>query len=151
EVEMMRRAFMPLRLRILAAVLFVVTAIVSVITFTMATMFHDDKSAYVTDMVSITAMSAADEAHALLRSYESRLPFAARVLRDRTASPELRQGTVNEYFNNFPELIGVAVFADGKLVDSAIDSSKAGAAGVAATELAPLIERLPEGETGVPT
>jgi signal transduction histidine kinase len=148
---MMKRVRLPLRLRILAAVLFVVTAIVSVITFTMATMFHDDKSAYVTDMVSIAAMSAADEAHAVLRSYESRLLLAARVLRDRTATPAARQETLTEYFNDFPELIGVAVFADGKLVNSAIDSSKAGNAGVAATELAPLIERLPEGETGAPS
>ena len=48
----------PFRLRILIAVLFMVTAVVSFITFTMAKMFQEDKAAYVSDLASIIAVNA---------------------------------------------------------------------------------------------
>ena len=43
------------------ALLLVVTTVVSLITFTMADMFHQDKKAYVSDMVSVIAVHAAEE------------------------------------------------------------------------------------------
>ena len=45
----------PIRLKIMIALLFIITAMVSLITFTMARFFHDDKQAYVNDWVSIAA------------------------------------------------------------------------------------------------
>lgn len=49
----------PLRWKVMVAVLFVVTLVVSIITFTMAQMFHDDKTAYIHDLSSIVALNSA--------------------------------------------------------------------------------------------
>src|SRR5258705_522853 len=80
----------PLRFKILIALLFVVTAIVSVITFTMATMFHEDKRAYVKDLVSIAVTSAADESYVVVDGYGSRLRSAGRALQDETLTVETK-------------------------------------------------------------
>ena len=41
----------PIRLKILLSLLFVVTSVVRVITFTMATLFHEDKTTYINDLI----------------------------------------------------------------------------------------------------
>ena len=50
---MPRSVGMALRYKILLAVLLVVTAVVSAITFTMAQMFHADKKIYVRDLSAV--------------------------------------------------------------------------------------------------
>jgi signal transduction histidine kinase len=49
----------PLRFKILVALLFLVTAVVSVITFTMANLFHTDKKMYIHDLTSVIALHTA--------------------------------------------------------------------------------------------
>ena len=49
----------PFRFKILVTVVFLVTAVVSAITFTMAQMFHADKTAYVSDLTAVIAAHAA--------------------------------------------------------------------------------------------
>ncbi len=63
---MLKRLRFPIRLKMLLAVLFVVTAAVSVITFTMANLFHTDKRTYVHDLSSVLAQSTAEEAKVVL-------------------------------------------------------------------------------------
>ncbi len=53
----MGRLFFPIRMKIMITLLFVVTAVVSVITFAMANMFHQDKRAYINDLTSIVALN----------------------------------------------------------------------------------------------
>jgi signal transduction histidine kinase len=137
------RFYLPLRLKILIAVLFVVTVIVSVITFTMATMFHDDKSAYVTDLVSLAAMSAADETHTVLNSYVSRLLSAGRVLRDEKLPADAKRALLNDFFTDFPELVGLAIHGEGQDVISAVDPGKIADAGVSGADLEQVLAAAP--------
>ena len=69
---MPQAAGMPIRYKILLAVLLVVTAVVSTITFTMAQLFHADKKIYVRDLSSVQAMHAAQETAALCEVSGSR-------------------------------------------------------------------------------
>jgi len=68
------------RFKILLSVLIVVTTVVSLITFTMARMFHADKVAYVEDVVSLVSVHAAEEANLRLTVYRDQLVTAGRVL-----------------------------------------------------------------------
>jgi hypothetical protein len=70
----------PIRFKILIALLLIVTTVVSIITFTMANLFHTDKSAYVHDLTSEMAMHSASETRALLAGYRERLQVFARLL-----------------------------------------------------------------------
>jgi two-component system NtrC family sensor kinase len=124
----------PLRLKILVALLLVVTAVVSVITFTMANMFHDDKRTYVTDLVSLVAVSTADECRSELEGYGQRLQAYARVLGDQTMQGDAKKSLLRGLFSDFPELVGIDVYENGKEVASAYDAAALGAAGVAKDE-----------------
>ena len=135
---------LPLRLKILVALLFVVTAIVSVITFTMATMFHDDKSTYVTDLVSIAVISAAEETHAVLDGYGSRLQSAGRALSDDGLPPAMKRRLLNGFFSDFPELVGVAIHANGHALTTAIDGAKTADSGVSQQQLEALLAQVPD-------
>ena len=53
---MKSRVRIPIRLKILITLLILVTGVVSVITFTMANLFHVDKKVYVNDLISIVAV-----------------------------------------------------------------------------------------------
>ena len=120
----------PLRLKILVALLLVVTAVVSVITFTMANMFHDDKRTYVTDLVSLVAVSTADECRSELEGYGERLQAYARVLRDQTMQSDAKKALLRGFFSDFPELVGIAVYENGTEIASAYDAAGLGAVGV---------------------
>jgi hypothetical protein len=69
------------------SLLFVVTAVVSVITFTMANLFHEDKRTYINDLASIVALNTAQECRALLVGYRERLQSYARII-DRRDLPQ---------------------------------------------------------------
>lgn len=141
---MRSRLYLPLRLKILIALLFVVTAIVSVITFTMATMFHDDKSAYVTDLVSLAVISAAEETHSVLDGYSSRLRSFGRALGDEKLPAETRRKLLNGFFSDFPELVGIAIHTEGRELISAIDPIKAADAGASGNRLEGILARAPD-------
>ena len=69
----MRRRFIPIRIKIMISLLTVTTAVVSVITFTMANLFQQDKKAYINDLAAIVALNTAEESRALLAGYRDRL------------------------------------------------------------------------------
>ena len=62
----MKKLRFPIRFKILIGLLFVVTTIVSIITFTMANLFHSDKSAYIKDLISVVALHTGEEASSLI-------------------------------------------------------------------------------------
>lgn len=145
---MSRPIRIPFRFKILVAVLFVVTAVVSFITFTMARMFHEDKAAYVSDLASVISVHAADEASIVLSSVADRLVEASRHL-DRPADPAGAVGSEFD-FAGTPGLIAVrlddgdtekATVLDERAIESArldrarvlasLDAARAGAASVA--------------------
>lgn len=104
----------PLRLKVLAALLLVVTTVVSMITFAMANLFHEDKRTYITDVVSVMAMSTAEQARTLLSGYQERLQAYARILANQSLAEKDKVDLLNGLFSDFPELIGVAILHDGE-------------------------------------
>ena len=130
----------PYRLKILATVLFLVTTVVSLITFTMARMFHADKSAYVADLVSVAATHAAREADVVLGSYRDRLQELGRVLDDSDLPARKKTAMMEETFSSIPGCLAIRVFEGGSEVGSLADTS-----GAEAGSLVRQVLRLPIG------
>ena len=95
----------PLRFKILLAQLLGVTVVLSLITFTMAKLFHADKTAYIHDLTSTVVLHTAQEADALLVGYRERLRLFSRVM----DQDELdgRQQMLNGLFEEFGEFLMV--------------------------------------------
>ena len=112
----------PIRLKIMVSLLCGITAVVSVITFTMANFFHDDKQAYINDWVSIAAVSTAEECRALLLSYTEQLEMASLILLNEKLGPEERRELLQRTFDNLPELIEIAIYQDGEEIEVISDT-----------------------------
>jgi signal transduction histidine kinase len=125
----------PIRLKVMASLLFCVTAVVSVITFTMAGFFHDDKRSYMNDWVSIAALGVADECRSLLGGYIEKLRLASRVMLDEGIARDAKAELLQSAFDTFPALVEVAVYRDGELLDLANDERALAAAGLSQDEL----------------
>lgn len=106
---MKSRLRFPIRLKFLMTMLLVVTGVVSAIIMTMAGLFHDDKRVYITDLTSMLAVGTAEEARSLLVSYEERMLVYARIIRNEELSREIKGKLLNEFFEDFPELIAVSL------------------------------------------
>src|SRR2546426_10094701 len=98
----MRRLFVPIRIKITIALLLVTTAVVSVITFTMANLFHRDKEAYINDLAAIVALNAAEESRALLLGYRDRLQAYALIMGRTDVTQSHQAELLNEFFRDFP-------------------------------------------------
>ena len=127
---MSKRMKFPIRLKILIALLFVVTAVVSAITFTMANLFHEDKTAYIRDLASLVARSTAEESESILVGYGERLRAYARIITDRGLKDEQKKELLKGFFADFPTLVAVAVHDGKREVVSAYDHEALAAAGL---------------------
>src|SRR5512136_2973656 len=107
---MPKRFRFPIRFKILVSLLLVVTAVVSVITFTMANLFHTDKSAYIRDLTSVIAMHAAQEADALLDSYRERLLVYGNVMQDGTLGKEQKTRLLQKMMQDFSEFVAITLY-----------------------------------------
>jgi len=104
----------PIRFKILVTVLLGITVVVSIITFTMANLFHTDKKAYIHDLVSVVALNTAEEAQSVLVGYRERLQVYARLLSDPGLSREQKTGLLNRLFEDFQEFVAVSIYESGK-------------------------------------
>jgi len=116
---MEREVKIPIRRKILVSLLFAVTLVVSLITFTMANFFHDDKQAYIKDWVSTAAVSTAEETRALLLGYKQRLGLYAEIMLSESIVPDEKVELLQSMFDELPELIEIAVFQDGEELEVA--------------------------------
>ena len=114
-------AGIPMRWKILVALLFVVTAVVGIITFTMAGMFHQDKKAYVSDMVSVIAVHAAEEANAVLSGYRDRLLAFGEVIDDPALPPARKPEVMRELFASMKGFVGIQIYENGTEVGALFD------------------------------
>ena len=126
----MKRLFVPIRIKFTIALLLVTTAVVSVITFTMANLFHRDKQAYINDLAAIVALNAAEETRALLLGYGERLQACALILGRTDVTQSQKSELLNEFFRDVPALVAVALYENGKEGASAYDAGKLNAAGL---------------------
>ena len=127
---MKRTIRIPIRVKILLAVLFVVSAVVSIITFTMAHLFHVDKKAYVSDLASVISVHAADEASVVLRGYRGRVVAFAGTLLDPHLDAQRKAALLDELFSTGSPFVGVEVLEGGKTVGSVFDEQALSAAGL---------------------
>ncbi len=103
----------PMRFKILVTMLLVITAVVGIITFTMATRFHEDKKTYIHDLASVVALNAAEESHSLLAGYRERLQVYGRLLQERDLPPEQKRKILTELFDNIRDFMAASVYRDG--------------------------------------
>jgi signal transduction histidine kinase len=124
-----------MRFKILVTMLLVITAVVGIITFTMATRFHEDKKTYIHDLASVVALNTAEESHSLLAGYRERLQVYARLLHERDLSPEQKRRILTELFENIRDFVAASVYRGGEQQASIYDIKALSAAGLTEKEI----------------
>jgi len=104
-----RKVLFPIRVKILVTLLILITASIGTITFTMANLFHNDKSAYIRDLTSLIAMHTAQETNATLTSYQEALYAFARLMYDQKLSQRQKSSLLTGMFEDFPDFISVTL------------------------------------------
>ncbi len=99
----------PIRYKLLTSSLLVTTAVVSIITFTMANLFHTDKKAYIHDLTSTVAEHTAQQTNKLLIGYKERLKLFARFILDRDMKQDSKLRLLKDMFQDFPDIIAVTL------------------------------------------
>jgi len=126
----------PIRLKFLVMSLFITTAVLIVITFTMAGMFRDDKEVYLRDLASVTAQTTAEEARSLLSGYRDRLLVYSRLMVERDLTVEQKNRLLGNLFEDFREFVAVTLYVDGKEQATLADARSLSAAGLTKGDLA---------------
>ena len=103
----------PIRFKILLSLLVVITVVVSVITFTMANLFHSDKRTYIRDLTSLVAVHAAEEVNSIVQGYNERLQVFGRVMYDPFLPQTEKAKLLEGLFEDFPEFIAVTLYQNG--------------------------------------
>ena len=127
--------YIPIRFKILIALLLVVTIVVSVITFTMARLFHTDKTAYIRDLTSVIALHTTQEAKSYLVGYREKLEVLNRIIRDKNLSQYQKADMLKNLFEDFGEFIAVTLYENGEEKVTLYDTKILEAAGVTKQDL----------------
>jgi two-component system NtrC family sensor kinase len=112
----------PFRFKILATVLVLITTAVAIITFTMARMFHADKSAYVSDLAAVMAIHGADQAALVLGTHRDRMMELIAVLDDPTIPAGRKRDLLARLFSASGGCVAVRIFEGGREVGSLADT-----------------------------
>jgi len=118
---MNKQIFIPLRFKILFSLLLGITVVVGVITFTMANLFHKDKTAYINDLISTNAIHTAIEAQALLQNYVERIKTFARVAYDTDMTQDEKSRMLDDLFRAFSEMLAITFYENGVKQASVVD------------------------------
>jgi len=125
----------PIRFKILLTLLAVVTIAVSLITFFMANLFHEDKTVYIQDLSVMTAVSQAEKSKALFDSYGERLHVFSRLMLDRAIPTAVRSRVLRETFETFSDFVAITLYPpDGEPV-TVFDSASLTRAGMERADL----------------
>jgi predicted Zn finger-like uncharacterized protein len=127
---MFKQLRFPIRFKILISLLLVITAVVSIITFTMANLFHTDKSAYIHDLTSEMAVHTAAETRALLVGYRERLQVFTRLLFDRDLLRDQKSKLLKQLFEDFHEFVAITLYAKGAELTTVYDAKTLKSAGL---------------------
>jgi len=127
---MLKKLRFPIRFKILIALLLVITAVVSTITFTMANLFHADKSAYIHDLTSEMAMHTAAETRAMLIGYRERLQVFTRIMFEKDLAPAQKSKLLKQLFEEFQEFVAITLYVNGEELANVYDAKSLQAAGL---------------------
>lgn len=131
----LHRLRFPMRLKILLALLVVVTSVVGLITFTMANLFHSDKGAYISDLTTSVAAHTAEETNSLLKGYSERLQVFGRIMRDESLDAEQKTSLLHGMFDDFPAVIAVTLYRSGREQSTIFDAKLLRQVGLSSADL----------------
>jgi two-component system NtrC family sensor kinase len=109
---MSKQLFIPLRFKILVTLLLGITVVVGAITFTMANLFHTDKTAYINDLISSNTIHTAQEAKSMVQIYYHRIKAISRVAYDTQMTPDEKAKILDDLFQDFPEMLAINFYQD---------------------------------------
>ncbi len=107
---MIKKLNIPIRFKILVAILFIITVVVSIITFTMANMFHTDKTAYIYDTTSTIAVHKSQEVSSLMTGYRERLQVFVNLMYEQDLYQEQKSKLLTQLFEEFQEFIAITLY-----------------------------------------
>jgi two-component system NtrC family sensor kinase len=110
---MIKNLRFPIRIKLLVVLLLLITFVVSIITFTMAKLFHTDKTTYIHDLVSVIALHTAEEAGSLLVSYQGGLKVFSQVLLEKDLSSDRKRRLIEQFYNDFKDFVAVTLYVNG--------------------------------------
>ncbi|MCJ7500861.1 two-component sensor histidine kinase, partial [bacterium] len=110
---MSKQLFIPLRFKILVALLLGIAIVVGVITFTMANLFHKDKTAYISDLISSSTIHTAQETYALIQNYHERIKTISRVAYGVGITRDKKSRMLDDLFRDFPEMLALTFYENG--------------------------------------
>ncbi len=129
-VSALLRIRMPLRIKFLIALLFLVASVMGAITLTMANLFHTDKKTYIHDLTSIIALHTAQETRSLLVGYQERINVFARLMGDRRLAQEDKARLLKALFQDFPEVVAMSLYTDEREPVTVYDAAQLDVAGL---------------------
>jgi signal transduction histidine kinase len=127
---LLSRIRVPLRVKFLIALMFLVTSVVGAITLTMANLFHTDKKTYIHDLTSMIALHTAEETRSLLVGYQERINVFARLMGDRRVAPDEKTRLLRALFHDFPDVVAVSLYTGGREPVTVYDASQLDVAGL---------------------
>jgi len=107
---MIKKFNIPIRFKILVAILFIITVVVSIITFTMANMFHSDKTAYIYDTTATIAVHKSQEVSSLMTGYRERLQVFVNLMYEQDLYQEQKSKLLTQLFEEFQEFIAITLY-----------------------------------------
>lgn len=113
--------FISLRYKILFSLLLGITVVVGVITFSMANLFHKDKTTYIYDLISNNALQTAIETQTLLQDYVERAKTLASVAYDTNITQGEKSRMLDDLFQAFPEMLTITFYENGVKQASVLD------------------------------
>ena len=127
---MLEKLRVPIRFKILIALLLVITTVVGTITFTMANLFHADKSAYIHDLTSEMAMHTAAETRAMLIGYRERLQVFTRIMFENDLAQAQKSKLLKQLFEDFQEFVAITLYVNEEELATVYDAKSLEAAGL---------------------
>ncbi len=132
---MLRRFRIPIRFKILVTQLFAVTVVLGLITYTMAKVFHTDKTAYIHDLISVMAVHTAEEADSHLMGYRESLQVFYQIMVDDELTPQHKEEILKKLFEDFREFVMVTLYVDKEEKGSIYDAITLKSTGVSRQDL----------------
>lgn len=145
-----------MRFKILIALLFVITAVVGIITFTMARLFQNDKTAYIHDLTSLIALHTAQEAQSLLAGYHEQVQILSRLVFEKNVSDDQKIKMLKNLFEEYQDFVAFSLKQNDRELIALYDAKSLETAGISKddltkyqTEHTPPLEQMKPGDASV--